>query len=349
MQLATGKVSIIILNYNGHRNLAGFFKGCLDSVMETDYPDFEVLFVDNGSTDDSVEFVRREYGKNPRIKIVKNERNLGYTGGNNVGLRKANGEYFALLNNDTKVDPSWLQALVKAVESPQVGAAQSKIVRMDNSEILDCAGGLLDFYGYHFERGKGESVYNYDKPVEIFYAKGASFILKREVLAKTGLFDSDIFLYYDEVDLCWRIWLSGYKVVYTPGSVVRHASGATASSMHQQKRLFFYSRNHILAVLKNYGLTNAFKAVFVSVLFEARNFTLFLLRGKPLFALSLLEGFFWNLVHVGATWRKRQFVQSCIRKVSDEDIRNRMLKPLPPFPLYLLFSRTKYQRAAQAR
>lgn len=315
--------------------------------METDYSDFEVLFVDNGSTDDSVEFVRRGYEGDPRFKILRNERNLGYAEGNNVGLRKASGEYFALLNNDTKVDPSWLRMLVDAVQSLHVGSAQSKIVRMDQPSILDCAGGLLDFYGYHFERGKDESVYNYNESAEIFYAKGASFLVKREVLAKTGLFDSDMFLYFDEVDLCWRIWLSGYSVVYAPGSVVRHASGATASSM-QQKKVFFYSRNHFLVILKNYDLTNMSKAVVVSLLFEARNFMLFMFRGKPLSALSLLRGIFWNVKSLGATWRKRQIVQHCIRKVSDEDFRKRMLKPLPPFPLYLVFPRTRYQKGNSA-
>jgi len=345
VQLAAGKVSIIILNYNGRRNLAGVLKECLDSVMHTDYPDFEVLFVDNGSTDDSVNFMCREYGKDPRINIVKNERNFGYAEGNNVGLRKADGAYFALLNNDTKVDPRWLQVLVDAVESPKVGAAQSKIVRMDEPRILDCAGGLLDFYGYHFERGRGESVYNYDNPGEIFYAKGASFLLKREVLAEVGLFDSDIFLYFDEVDLCWRIWLSGHMVVYAPTSIVSHFSGKTASALQQRQRMFFYVRNHFLVLLKNYSLANVFYATIVSLLFEARNFTLFLLRGKPLLALSIIRGIFWNLTHLNATLRKRQVVQNQIRQVSDGDIKRHMLKPFPPFPLYILFSRARYRRA----
>ncbi len=315
--------------------------------METNYPDFEVLFVDNGSTDDSVDFVSNEYEKNPRFRIMRNKQNLGYAGGNNIGLRNAKGEYFCLLNNDVKVDPDWLRALVDAFKFPDVGVAQSKIVRLDKPDVIDCAGGLLDTFGYHYEIGKGESALNYQIPREIFYAKGASFLVKREVLIKTGLFDSDIFLYYDEVDLCWRVWLSGYKVVYAPSSIVWHASGATSFSM-QQKKLFFYSRNHLLVVLKNYGLANAFKTLAVSILFETRNFSLFLLRRKPLFALSLFQGFVWNLTSLKSTWRKRQIVQSRVREVSDKEIKNRMLKPLPPFPLYLLYSRKRYQRAGRA-
>lgn len=315
----------------------------MKSVLDTKYPNFEVLFVDNASKDDSVDIVMKKFGHNPKLKIIRNGQNYGFAEGNNVGIRRARGEYIVLLNNDTQVDPGWITALVEAAQLPQVAAIQSKLVQMDNIRRLDCAGGQVDFYGYQFERGRGESIYNYGTLGEIFYAKGASLLLKREILAEIGLFDSDIFIYFDEVDLCWRIWLSGHMVVYVPTSTVSHASGGTASALQYRQRMYFYVRNHILVLLKNYDLANVFSSIIVSLLFEARNFALFLLRGKPLVSLSVIRGVFWNLTHLKATWIKRQVVQSQIRKVSDRDIKRHMLRPWPPFPLYIFFSRTKYR------
>ena len=340
-------VSVVILNYNGQRNLGPMLDDCLDSVLKTAYPDFEVLFVDNASTDNSVRHVTEKYAQKS-LKVIQNPKNLGFTGGNNQGITQSTGNYIALLNTDTKVDPNWLTELVKAAQPADVGAAQSKLLKMATPDLLDCAGGMLDHYGYPFERGQGEKSQTYNSPADIFYAKGASVLLKREILEKTGLFDEDVFLYFDEVDLCWRIWLGGFRVVYAPASVVWHASGSTASALAQQRRLYFYTRNHLMVLLKNYNLTNAFWAVKVSLLFEARNAAVFLAKQKPLVSLAIVKAVFWNLVYLPQTWKKRQTVQCSVRKVPDEKVRRQMLKPEPPFPLYILIPRLKYLQKRKA-
>jgi hypothetical protein len=270
-------------------------------------------------------------------------RNLGYTGGNNVGIRQSKGEYIALLNTDTKVDPRWLRALVEAAQPTEVGAAQSKLVQMSNPTLLDCAGGQVDYYGYHFERGQGEPAIKYNRATEVFYGKGASLLLKRSVLATTGLFDPGIFLYFDEVDLCWRIWLSGHKVIYAPDSLVYHASGSTASALQTPRKLFFYTRNHFVVLLKNYNLANASVAVKASLLYEVRNMALFLARRKPTVSWAILKGILWNVVHLRRILAERQRVQRLVRKVSDRQIQSQMLRPYPPFPLYMVFSRTRHK------
>jgi len=335
-------VSVIILNYNGRKNLGKVLKNCLMSAFDTNYPNFEVLFVDNASTDDSVEFVKKRFGQNPRLRIIQNERNLGFTEGNNVGIRNAKGEYIALLNSDAKADPEWLKELVKAIHPPEIGAVQSKLLQMSSPDVIDCAGGLIDYYGYHLERGSGEKSSKYTETDEIFYAKGAGVLIKREILEKTGLFDPEIFMYFDETDLCWRIWLSGYKVLFAPKSIVYHASGSTASKLQEKTRSYYYTRNHILVLLKNYGLGNMFKAVAVSIIFEFRNMVLFLARRKPQVSIAIIEALSWNLFHSKYAWKKRQVIQRLVRKVSDEQIKKIMLKPYPPFPLYLVFSRFRY-------
>jgi hypothetical protein len=144
------------------------------SAFDTNYPNFEVLFVDNASTDDSVEFVKK-IGQNPRLRIIQNERNLGFTEGNNLGIRNAKGEYIALLNSDAKAEPKWLKELVKAIHPPEIGAVQSKLLQMSSPDVIDCAGGLIDYYSYHLEKGRGEKSCKYTETGEIFYAKGAGF------------------------------------------------------------------------------------------------------------------------------------------------------------------------------
>jgi hypothetical protein len=215
---------------------------------------------------------------------------------------------------------------------------------MGNVELLDCAGGLLDHYGYQLERGRGDDTNKYNKPNNIFYAKGASILLKRDVLYKTGLFDPDIFLYFDEVDLCWRIWLSGYKVIFAPTSIVSHASGSTASAFQQTSRQFHYAKNHAMILLKNYNLANMVKALAVTVIFEIRNVVVFLAKRKPLLGLSVLKGLMWNMVHLRETLTKRQHVQEIVRRVADATVKAQMLTPYPPFPLYVIFSRNQYEK-----
>lgn len=340
--MSSKSVSVVVLNYNGHRHLGKILENCLESLFNTNYHDFEVLFVDNASTDDSISFVKEHFGNDPRVRIIQNKKNFGFAEGNNRGIKNSTREYIALLNNDVIVDPNWLAELVKSAEPPEVGAAQSKLLQMAQRTLLDCAGGLLDYYGYHVERGRGEDADLFNQPGEIFYAKGASLLLKREILEKAGLFDPEIFLYFDEVDLCWRIWLSGYRIVYAPRSIVYHASGSTVSATQMRSKIYYYTRNHFLILLKNYNLANAVKAILVSLLLESRNIVLFLARHKSIVALSLMRGIGWNLLHFKRTWKQRQFVQSCIRSVPDREIRKHMLKPMPPFPLYILWSRSKY-------
>ncbi len=337
------RVSVIILNYNGRKHLGPLLITCVNSVLLTDYPSFEVLFVDNASTDGSVDFIESRFGKNKKLRIIRNSRNYGFTEGNNIGIRKSASNLIALVNSDTRVEPKWLTSLVNTIKSqPRVGVVQSKLLLMNSPELLDCAGGLVDYYGYHFERGRGEEASDYNSNDTVFYAKGAAILIKRIVLKETGLFDPDFFMYFDEVDLCWRIWLSGYKVMFAADSIVYHASGSTASKLTHQNRMFFYTRNHLMVLIKNYSLQQLSKAIAVSILYEMRNAALSLARRRPLVSLAIVKGFFWNWLHLRETWSKRQTVQKFIRQVSDREVQKAMLAPYPPFPLYLVFSRFKY-------
>ena len=337
-------VSVILLNYNGRKNLGDLLEGCLESVLNTDYPNFEVLFVDNASTDDSVQFIERKIGRNKRLRIIKNEKNFGFAEGNNIGIRNAKGEYIALLNNDTKVDPKWLKELVKAIQQPEIGAAQSKLLQMDNPDLLDCAGGFVDYYGYSYSRGHGQKAHKYNRIDDIFYAKGAAFIVKQEVLKRVGLFDPETFMYYEETDLCWRIWLNGYRIVFVPSSIIYHAPGSTISTLQEQTSLYFLTKNHMLTLIKNYGMKNMLKALTAFLFLELRKAIALIPRRKQNSSFAIIRALMWNLFHLKYIWERRQITQKLIRRIPDESIKGLMYKPFPPFPHSLIFPKSRYLR-----
>jgi GT2 family glycosyltransferase len=250
-------VSIIILNYNGMK----FADKCLTSVLNTRYHNFEVIFVDNASTDGSLEYAKKRFGKNRRLRFVVNKKNYGFAKGNNIGLRHAKGEYVVFLNIDTEVDPNWLTELVKVMDSdPTVGAAQSKLLTMDDQKRIDACGLTLTPYGFFAERGSGEvDRGQYDSAVEIFAAKGAAMAVKREVLEKVGPFDEDYFIFAEEVDLCWRIWLAGYRVVLVPKSIVFHFGAGIVKMIWPQKSPPYWYRNTLVTFLKNASTKNLLK------------------------------------------------------------------------------------------
>jgi GT2 family glycosyltransferase len=342
-------VSVIILNYNGLKNFRDILEECIRSVLNTDYPNFEVLFVDNASTDESVDFIKKKFGGDTRLRIIQNERNLGFAEGNNIGIKNARGEYIAILNNDTKVDARWLKELVKVLEDTTIGAAQSKLLQLQNPNLIDCAGGFIDPFGHAHERGRGQEASKYDKIDEIFYAKGAGLIIKRKILKHIGYFDPIAFVYYDETDLCWRVWLNGYKVVYVPTSIVYHAQGSTASKMSEHVLRYFVTRNQLLTLIKNYNTKNLLKNVAAFFLIESRRAIVLLMKRRLLTCFSIFKSLIWNLTHIKTTLSKRFTTQRLIRKVSDDKIQKIMVTPYPPFPHSLIFPRSSWPRKNQEK
>ncbi len=186
-------VSVIILNYNGLR----FLKDCFDSLVKCSYPNFEILLVDNNSTDESAAFTRKNY---PRVKIIQTGGNKGFSWGYNISFEHAAGKYFVLLNNDVAVDPGWLEPLVAAAEADdRIGALQPKILSMidrQSFEYAGASGGFIDKYGYPFLRGRVfytiEKDYGqYDNETEVFWTSGAAMFVRAEALLKSGRLDED--------------------------------------------------------------------------------------------------------------------------------------------------------------
>ena len=316
--------SIIILNYNGKK----FLDECLISIFNTKYENFEVILIDNGSSDGSVEYVKEKFGEKEKLKILALNRNMGFAKGNNEGFKIAKGEYIIFLNNDVRVEENWLKELIKVMErKPDIGAAQPKIL-LDDGIHIDAAGCFIDYMGRVYQRGvfekdKGQ----YNSIDEVFYAKGAAIIVRRKALEEVGIFDPDYFLYYEETDLCWRIWLKGYKVAYIPNSIIYHKGGATVGKKRSPEAIFHARKNHIATLIKNYELRNLIKYL-TPLIIRMLMYTirLFLKRNLKI-GRAYIRAIFWNIVNLKKILKKRAYVQKYIRKVSDKEVMSKMLKP----------------------
>lgn len=293
-------VSIIVLNYNGSHDT----NKCLQSIALTTYLNYEVILIDNGSSDNS-DLVKRTSVKN--LHYYKLNKNLGFTGGNNFGLKKCRGKYVAFLNNDAVVDKRWLAYLVKAAESDSsIAVLQPKILKMDERNRFDyagAAGGFIDKYGYPFTRGRifeTEEIDQgqYDNQRPIFWASGAAMMVRKSVINKVGgLFDESFFNYMEEIDFCWRVWRRGFQVVSCPRSMVYHKGAATASKNLFLKR-YWEHRNNLMLLAKNIGGLTKFSVLVNRVPFELLTYFYYFigLKWSFIFSLAFAHGVF--LLHL---------------------------------------------------
>jgi len=310
-------VSVIILNYNGKR----FLENCLNSCLKTDYPNFEVILVDNGSTDGSFEFAKQRFANCSRLRIIRNIENLGFAEGNNVGLRVANGEYIIFLNNDTEVESAWVKELIKTMESDlTIGAAQCKLLSWYNRDKLDSAGGILTREGFGYERGQGkEDMGQFNKIEEIFFAVGAAMIVRKKLLDKIGGFEESFFMLGEDVDLSWRIWLSGHRVVFIPTSVVYHMRSVTASAATSPFHAFNAWKNRIAVLLVNYEFKNLIKNTLASIIFTTIRVVLYALNGDANKVVAYFKAVLWIILRFRRIWIRRLKIQN-IRKTPDRKI-----------------------------
>jgi GT2 family glycosyltransferase len=241
------KTSVIVLSWNG----MDYLEGCLNAVLSQNYPDFEVIVVDNASTDGSADFVAERY---PQVRLIRNERNLGFSAGNNVGLRAATGDVLVLLNQDTVVQTEWLSSLVKAISVNQtVGVAGSKALYPDGT--IQHAGGYVN------ERGEGkhygyqqEDVGQFDQLRDVDYVTGAALAITRQALESVGELDEGFTpAYYEDVDWCYRARRAGFRVVYAPRAVLVHKEASEIADASRES-MYIFHRNRLRFVLKHWPL-----------------------------------------------------------------------------------------------
>lgn len=318
-EISNTLVTIIIVNWNGLMWLAD----CFASLYTQDYKNFEIIFVDNASKDESVQWVKKHY---PKTKIIVNKKNLGFADANNIGYRKAKGEYILFLNNDTRVTKTFLTELVRVLESDKaIGGAQSKILLMDKPDTHDSVGAFLTPTGflYHYGFGKKDQL-RYNKQIDLYTAKGACMMFRKNVLEKVAIddtiFDPDYFAYFEETDMCHRVWLAGYRIVYAYKSVIFHKMGATSSGMNNAFIQYHSFKNRIRSYLKNYG-TGWFWSYFpLHLLFCELYCVVSFVKGKWSLGWAIQRAFWWNIRNIRETIRLRAYVQSHIRKIHDREL-----------------------------
>lgn len=307
-------VSIVIINWNGGQ----IFKDCLESLVKVKYPKIELIVVDNASEDQSENFPLK-YKRFKQTRIIKNESNLGFAEANNQGVKYAKGKYILLLNNDTRVEKDFLSKLVSRIEKDSsIAVIQPKIFLMHENGYLDNAGsyltkiGFLKHWGF-MERDGPE----FNKEREIFSAKGACMLIRKQVVDEVGLFDPKFVSYFEESDFCWRVWLANYRILFYPQAIIYHKLGFTIRRLNAVKLNYHYYKNRIRSLIKNLEANNLLFVLVPHIIISLGILAVFLLRFKFRNAQMIIFALLWNLYNLPNTLIQRQIIQST-RKVNDE-------------------------------
>lgn len=264
MMINNFKVSIIIVTFNGKKHILN----CLESVKRTTYADYEIIVVDNGSKDGTPEIIKKNF---PDIRLILNNKNLGFTGGNNEGIKQARGNIIFLLNDDTVIHPQLVEVLVRELtKSSGIGIVGPKIYFMseaiNQSDKIWFAGGKINWAGgssAHLGRNLTDEELIEDSQKEIDFITGCALMIKREVIDKIGLLDDRFFAFYEDADWCQKAKKAGYKVVYVPFGGVWHIKSATASHVFLEdlksklSRAEFFERILIYARMSGRYLANS--------------------------------------------------------------------------------------------
>ncbi len=324
------KVSVIIVNYNGKK----WLEKCLTSITNQTYKNYEVIFVDNNSTDDSVNYVKQNF---KQVKLIENDHNGGFAEGNNLGIKHATGEYIILLNNDTYVEKDYIEKFVKVfVEFPNCGVAQSKIVLMNEPKKLDIACTFWPHTTMLYYEGLGDNSTKkrYQEPKKMFSVKGASMIFRKNLADKIGLFDESFWAYYEETDFCHRCLVWGYDIIYYPKTTCYHAGGKTAEMFAQDYIQFHNFKNKLASYIHNFQFRYLIVYVPIFTVLTLGIFSIMFALNKKFWLTKVFyKSYWWNIKNLRNTLRYRKEVQK-YRKVNDSEYLKEITRH-PPLKYYL--------------
>lgn len=299
-------LAIVILNWNGKIWLEKFLPSVVNYSQNT-----EIYVIDNFSDDDSVDFLKSKF---PTIKIVLNDKNYGFAGGYNEGLKSINAEFYCLLNSDVEVTENWINPVLNLFKKDsQVAAIQPKILSYTNKKYFEFAGaggGLIDNLGYPYCRGRvfddvEEDKGQYDDETEIFWASGCCFFIRSKDFWEQNGFDERFFAHQEEIDLCWRLINSGRKIYYTGQSKVYHVGGGTLNKQSPQKT-YLNIRNNLSMMLKNLPSPNLIWVLFLRMILDGVAAFYFAYKNGLSHLWAVLRGHFGFYAHIPGTLRLRQ-------------------------------------------
>lgn len=264
-------ISVIIVNYNAGKLLLD----CIESVFASNNDNYEVIVVDNCSSDNSHKVCKKKFDK---IKLIENYKNLGFCEGNNVGIRNASGEYLLILNPDTIIESDLIEKFLDAIKNYGEGLFQGKNVAIDNDNILRSTGNQINLFGFGYARDKGVKEYKkFFNVEEINYASGTCLFTSTKTMKKIGLFDPFLFLYHDDLDLGWRALCLNIKSFFVPTIKIRHVS--SYNLQWSSKKFFWLERNRKYCLLTHYSQSTRNKIRLEIFLVDIMVFFSYLLKG----------------------------------------------------------------------
>lgn len=314
-------VSVIILNWNGRT----YLDDCLNSLNAQKFRDFEVVLVENGSLDGSAEYVRKQF---PWVRLLALSQNTGFAEGNNRGLNEASGEFIVTLNNDTKVEPEFLEELLKpALEHPRVGMVAPKMLNFIDRGRIDSVGIEATTAGMGLNRGVGEQDNGqFDVSTTVFGPCAGAALYRKQMLNEIGFFDSDFFAYYEDLDLAWRGRMAGWEAITAPLAVVYHVHSASSGRM-TPFTIYQVQRNKWYVLLKNWSTPLLLRHCLRIVAFDAAALLLAVLRGRCTPALRARLHLLRDLPRL---LRKRREVAN-LRKIRDDQVAPLLIAGHSPF------------------
>lgn len=300
-------VHVLVINWNGIEHL----DACFQSLVSSPYLDAKFVLVDNASTDGSINFVQERFGRDPRVEILALESNLGWSGGNNAGIRRAldaGADYILLLNNDTRVAPNALHKLVALAENEtETGALAPKLLMFNEPRFINSIGLIASTIGAAWDRGLGEINGNpkWDEVMQVIGVCGAGFFIRSAALRKAGLLPEDFGIYLDDLDLSMRIWNAGYSIITCPEAVIYHKFSATMGEGKQARRKYHLNtRNRARIVMRNFPANRLFMALIHFKIGELRAV------GR-----AILSGEWWKVwVHARTWFEAIAYVPAAIRE-----------------------------------
>lgn len=296
-------VSVIIVNWNAK----DYIEQCIDSILSQTYQNFEIILVDNASSDNSVKIVQQKY---PQVKIIQNKENLGFAEANNIGINNSSGSIIALFNPDAVAEKNWLQRLIDVItHSDDVGGVAGKILYLGDKygkDAVFCTWSKIDPFTAN------PTNYFDNEPIsKVDYLSGAAMLVKRDILEKIGALDTDYFLYFEETDLCARMIRAGYDLIYVPTAIVWHAVSPLSNS---EKKIYYMERNRFRFAVKNFDIV--YIPIFVFC-YLAESLAIFLkdvklgnIKRTKIRAAAIK----WNILNLHKTWKCRQNHMIALKK-----------------------------------
>ncbi|WP_418123985.1 glycosyltransferase family 2 protein [Chryseobacterium sp. PTM-20240506] len=300
------KLAVVILNWNGKEWLEKFLPAVVRFSADAD-----IYVIDNLSTDNSIDYLKSQF---PTVKIIYNDKNYGFAGGYNTGLKNIRADYYCLLNSDVEVTENWIAPVLDLFErDPEIVAIQPKVLSYQNKkyfEFAGAAGGLIDNLGYPYCRGRvfddvEEDKGQYNDEAEIFWASGCCFFIRSKDFQEQNGFDERFFAHQEEIDLCWRLINTGKKIYYTGKSTVYHVGGGTLNKQSPQKT-YLNIRNNLSMMLKNLPFPKLIWLIFFRLCLDSIAGIYFGLKNGFPHLWAVVRAHFGFYAQVPGTWKLRQ-------------------------------------------